>query len=116
MPMFADDVESPPNTRESDFRSYFVWVVGKPPDVAIEIVSDKRGREDTDKLKTYERIKVPFYVIFDPDECLEGGVLRAFGASNGKYSPIDPARLGDLGLGEKSVGRQTRHRRAVHAR
>src|SRR5580658_4487862 len=31
--MFAIDVESPKKPRENDFRSYFVWVVGKPPDV-----------------------------------------------------------------------------------
>ena len=97
--MFAIDVESPAHVRESDSRSYFVWVVGKPPDVVIEIVSDKRGREDTDKLAAYERIKVPFYVIFDPDERLDGGVLRAFGLQLEKYQPIDPARFGGLGLG-----------------
>jgi Uma2 family endonuclease len=97
--MFASDVESPAHARESDNRSYFVWVVGKPPDVVIEIVSDKRGQEDTEKLAAYERIKVPFYVIFDPDERLDGAVLRAYASHQEKYRPIDPARLGDLGLG-----------------
>ncbi len=97
--MFAIDVESPENTRESDFRSYFTWVVGKPPDIVIEIVSDKRGREDTDKLKAYERIGVPFYVIFDPNERLHSGVLRAFEMQGARYRPIDPVRFGDLGLG-----------------
>jgi Uma2 family endonuclease len=98
--MFAIDAETPPaGIRESDNRSYFVWVVGKPPDIVIEVVSDKRSREDSEKLAAYQRIKVPFYVIFDPDERLEGGVLRAFGMQNEKYRPIDPSRFGDLGLG-----------------
>lgn len=97
--MLALDVVSPREARESDSRSYFVWVVGKPPDVAIEIVSDKRGGEDTDKLKAYQRIKVPFYVIFDPDEVLDGGLLRVFELQGPKYRPIDPARLDDFGLG-----------------
>ena len=97
--MFALDAESPKAARESDNRSYFVWIVGKPPDIAIEIVSDRRGREDSEKLRTYERIKVPFYVVHDPDEILDGGVLRAFGLNGEKYEPIDPAQLGDLGLG-----------------
>jgi hypothetical protein len=38
-------------------------------------------------------------VVFDPDECLEGGVLRAFGLRDEKYAPIDPKRFGELGLG-----------------
>lgn len=97
--MFALDVASPATPRESDFRSYFVWIVGKPPDAAIEIVSDRRGREDSDKLRAYERIRVPFYIIFDPDEVLDAGVLRAFGLHQERYRPIDPARLGELGLG-----------------
>ena len=40
--MFAIDVEPPANILASDFRSYFVWIEGKPPDIVIEIVSDKR--------------------------------------------------------------------------
>jgi Uma2 family endonuclease len=99
--MFALDVASPRSARENDSRSYFIWVVGKPPDIVIEIVSDKRGGEDSRKLKAYERIRVPFYVIFDPNERLEGGPLRAFGLSQEKYKPINPKRFGELGLGLK---------------
>ncbi len=109
--MFALDVESPKAARESDNRSYFVWIVGKPPDIAIEIVSDKRGREDSEKLRAYERIKVPFYVIFDPEEILDGGVLRAFGLYREKYQPIEPSRFGDLGAWPDFMGRRIRRRR-----
>jgi hypothetical protein len=62
--MFIIDVEAPTNPREGDHRTYFSWVVGKPPDIIIEIVSDDRGREETDKLKAYERIGTPFYRRF----------------------------------------------------
>ncbi len=97
--MFAIDVAPPPEARKKDFRSYFTWIVGKVPDIVIEIVSDKRGGEDTDKLAAYERISVPFYVIFDPDEVLDGGLLRTFYLEKGKYRPTDPARFSDFGLG-----------------
>jgi Uma2 family endonuclease len=97
--MFASGVKSPPRVRESDARSYFMWVVGKPPDIVIEIVSDKRGKEDTRKLAAYQRLSVPFYVIFDPDNRLAGGPLRAFMLRQRSYRPIDPASFGDLGLG-----------------
>ena len=97
--MFATDVKSPEHPRESDSRSYFQWIVGKPPDVVIEIVSDRRGREDSEKLRAYQRIGVPFYVIFDPDEVLKEGVLRTFSLTEGRYRLIDHSRFGDLGIG-----------------
>jgi Uma2 family endonuclease len=97
--MFALDVEPPKDSRYKDNRSYFTWIVGKPPDIVIEIVSDRRGREDSEKLRAYEHGCVKYYVIFDPDEILNEGVLRAFCLSPDKYRPIDPSRLGDTGLG-----------------
>ena len=48
---------------EHDNRSFFVWLMGKVPDVVIEIVSEKTRGEDSDKLALYERIGVPYYVI-----------------------------------------------------
>jgi len=97
--MFAVDADTPADSPASDHRSYFVWVTGKPPDVVIEIVSDKRGREDTDKMKAYQQIGVPFYVVFDPDEILDGGVLRVFGRQVTGYRPMNPKAFGELGLG-----------------
>jgi hypothetical protein len=97
--MIALGVEPPKDPRYKDNRSYFKWIVGKSPDIVIEIVSDKRGREDSEKLHAYERIGVKYYVIFDPEEILNEGVLRAFSLRADKYRPIDPSRLGDTGLG-----------------
>src|SRR3954467_12679753 len=64
--------------RRKENQSYFVWVVGKPPDLALEIVSDRRGGEDGYKLARYAKIGVLYYVIFDPAEWLEAGILRSF--------------------------------------
>src|SRR5579884_2440219 len=47
--MLSLDV-SPGDLSERANRSYFVWERGKPPDVVIEIVSDRRGDEGTLKL------------------------------------------------------------------
>ena len=33
--------------RSKEGRSYFQWLIGKPPQVIIEIVSDKRGGEES---------------------------------------------------------------------
>jgi Putative restriction endonuclease len=80
-------------------RSYFVRVIGKLPEVAIEIVSDKRGGEATHKLRTYARIGVKYYVILDPEEHLKEGVLRAFVLEKGAYAPIPASWLPGVGLG-----------------
>ncbi len=73
---------------DKENRSYFLWLVGKPPDVVIEIVSDRRGGEATFKREACRKMGVPFYVIFDPLNRLRGGVLRrgAVGAATTKRS------------------------------
>jgi len=80
--------------------SYFVWLRGKVPDVALEIVSNREGGEDTDKQAIYRRIGVPYYVIFDPDDELGGGVLRVFERLKGRYRRLkEPFYFKDLGVG-----------------
>jgi Uma2 family endonuclease len=85
--------------RSKEGRSYFQWLIGIPPQVIIEIVSDKRGGEESLKMHTYARQGVLYYVIFDPDDLLENGVLRTFVLARGKYEPIDAKWFPDVGLG-----------------
>jgi hypothetical protein len=65
--MLALDVEFGRDQSLPQNRSYFLWIVGKPPDVAIEVISPTPGGELTDKMQLYARIGVPYYGIFDPD-------------------------------------------------
>src|SRR5262249_50668460 len=80
-------------------RSYFMWLTGKPPDAAVEIVSGLRGGEEDEKMVLYSRIGVPYYVIFDPLHALGYATLRAFKRSGLGYERIDPALLSGLELG-----------------
>jgi Uma2 family endonuclease len=80
-------------------RSYIQWLLGKPPDLVVEIVSDRRGGEDGYKRTQYARLGVSFYVISDPDNLLEGGVLRVHELRGRRYVPIDPGWIEDVGLG-----------------
>ncbi|HWG45781.1 MAG TPA: Uma2 family endonuclease [Gemmataceae bacterium] len=93
------DVRAGEDLREKENHSYFLWVFGKPPDVVIEIVSDKRGDEEDFKKSAYAHMRVSFYVIFDPDDLLRGGVLRAYALHRGKYKAIAPRWLPAVGLG-----------------
>ncbi len=80
-------------------RSYFQWLYGKPPDVIIEIVSDRRGGEEDEKKKLYVDQGVRYHVIFDPRDVLGGGVLRAFVLTGATYTPIAPGWLPGVELG-----------------
>ena len=99
--MLSLNVPEVENRRESDHRSYFCWIVGKMPDVVIEIVSDRIGGEDTTKMRTYAERLIPYYVIYDPVEHLESGMLRAYALNDGEYEPIDPTFFPEVGLGLK---------------
>jgi Uma2 family endonuclease len=94
-------LRTPPlgDMRLRENRSYFVWIVGKVPEVVIEIVSDRSGGEATYKLREYAAMGVLYYIIYDPQEYLGQGVLRAFALREGSYEPIDCSWLPAVGLG-----------------
>jgi Putative restriction endonuclease len=97
--MLAVDVEVPVDLSRKENRAYFVWVVGKVPDVVIEIVADRSGGEDGDKMRAYARMGIPYYVIFDPEQHLTGEVLRAFCLQGRTYVSILPDHFPEIGLG-----------------
>jgi Uma2 family endonuclease len=97
--MLSLNVRKPLDLTRKDNRSYFVWIMGKPPDVVIEIVSDCRGSEEDYKMDVYARVRVTYYVIFDPLNRLSSETLRGYALHEGVYRPIDVSRLPEVGLG-----------------
>jgi hypothetical protein len=97
--MLSLDVAAAKDLHAKENRAYFTWVFGKPPDVAIEIVSDRREDEDSVQMKTYARIGVPIYAIYDPEKRLRNDILSVHGLTGGRYKPIEPTWLPDIGLG-----------------
>ncbi len=91
--MLCLDVSPSADLEKKENRSYFTWLRGRVPTVAIELVSDRRGGEDSNKLLDYARIGVPYYVIFDPQEHLKAGVLRAFALREGRYEAVEASWL-----------------------
>jgi hypothetical protein len=77
------------DVRKKEHNSYFLWVVGKPPNVVIEFVSDRTGGELSHKFTTYLRLGVKFYVVFDRWNKLKGGILRAWVLHGEGYVPLD---------------------------
>jgi hypothetical protein len=72
------DVRVPPDLWEKINRSYFLWKYGKPPDVVIEIVSNRKGNEDEHKVERYAEIGIRYYAIFDPSHQLSPTPLRLY--------------------------------------
>jgi Uma2 family endonuclease len=97
--MLSVDVRLGDDFALKENRSYFTWILGKPPDVVIEFASDLRGGEATHKMGEYARIGVAYYVIFDPANRLKGGVLRSFALNRQHYEPLDPPWFPGVGLG-----------------
>jgi hypothetical protein len=93
------DVAPAGDLRTKEGHSYYQWLMGKSPEAVIEIVSDRRGGEEDFKERMYARLGVIFYVIYDPNELLGKGVLRAYVLGRRKYEPIDLGWFPELGLG-----------------
>ncbi|MDM8529055.1 Uma2 family endonuclease [Anaerolineales bacterium HSG24] len=64
--------------REKHHRSYIVREFGKLPELVIEIVSNKKGKEDSDKKNHYASIGITYYVIYDPMKKLGNEILRIY--------------------------------------
>ena len=80
-------------------RSYFIWIMGKPPEVAIEIVSNREGNETSTKMHDYARFGVKYYVIFDPLLLLQPMPLRIFELLQGSYVEMPGHWLPGVELG-----------------
>ncbi|MCP4700533.1 MAG: Uma2 family endonuclease, partial [Gammaproteobacteria bacterium] len=92
------DVEIPKDIWSKSKRSYFLRGYGKPPEVVIEVVSDKKGDETGEKMRKYAQIKVPHYVIFDPFNYLKKGKLRIYRLRGNKYAKQKGNRLPEAEL------------------
>ncbi|MEM7536578.1 MAG: Uma2 family endonuclease [Chloroflexota bacterium] len=83
---------------EKQNRSYFLEKFGKPPEIAVEIVSNKKGRETAEKLQKYAQIGVKYYVIFDFQKNTQDAILRVYELQDKAYIARPDYRLPDLGL------------------
>jgi len=99
--MLSMDVRTDVDITEPDNRSYFVWIIGKVPDVVVEVVSDRRGKEDTVKMAAYEKLRIPHYVIYDYRKKLSKTVLRVFSLKGEKYQESNLSVFPEVGLGLK---------------
>ncbi len=93
------DVQSGKDLWAKENRSYFVWRMGKPPEVAVEVVSNKVGGETGNKFGKYARIGVRYYIIFDPQQLVQDEALQVYELHRGRYVLRQNWQFPELGLG-----------------
>ncbi len=92
------DVTPPEDVWEKRNRSYFLQEYGKSPEVAVEIVSNKDGKEGGEKMQIYAQAGVRYYIIYDPQKLIQNEPLRIFELSGGEYIPKLDRSLIQAGL------------------
>jgi Uma2 family endonuclease len=93
------DVQVPQNWWEKQNRCYMVWRFGKPPEVVLEIVSNKEGDELGKKIKIYEQMRASYYIVYDQNQQLGERVLRVYELRGRRYFETSENWLEQVGLG-----------------
>ncbi len=93
------DVRTRAHLWETTHRSYFVWEFGKPPDLVVEIVSNRKGGEVAGKRRRYAQMGVGYYVIYDPWHAVMDDDVRVYHLRGGRYERQAALRFPELGLG-----------------
>jgi Uma2 family endonuclease len=93
------DVQVPDKWWEKQNRCYMVWRFGKPPEVVIEIVSNKEGDELGKKLQIYEHMRASYYIVYDPIQQLGEQVLRVYELRGRRYFETPETWLEQVSLG-----------------
>lgn len=93
------DVEIAADWWSKKNRSYLVWEFEKVPDLVLEIVSNRKGCAAGDALAAYGRLRIPCYVVYDPQRLLRGEkILRVFELRAGDWVERRDQRVPRLGL------------------
>ncbi|MBM0743453.1 Uma2 family endonuclease [Phormidium sp. CLA17] len=93
------DVEVPQDWTQKKNRSYLIWEFGKPPDIVIEIVSNREGNELGRKLRDYARMGVGYYAVFDPLRQLGSTDLYLFENRANRYQELSEHWFEEIQLG-----------------
>ncbi|HRJ42698.1 MAG: Uma2 family endonuclease [Caldilineaceae bacterium] len=95
----AKPIDPETHSYPKENRSYFVWEYGKPPDLVVEIVSNRKGGELGDKLLDYARAGVGYYIVFDPMQALGREYLRIFTRHGNSFRETSERWFPEVDLG-----------------
>jgi len=97
------DIIPPKNIFEKRNRCYMIGVIGKPPELVIEVVSNTVGGEKTTKKQKYANMGILYYVIYDPDQFVFKRKLHSYKLHGQSYKHMTSNNsscwLEEIGLG-----------------
>jgi Uma2 family endonuclease len=97
--MLSLDVTVGQDMSEKKNRTYFIWRFGKPPEVVVEIVSNRESGELGERLRRYRRMRVSYYVVYDPLHELGDALIPTYELRGDLYVSIDRPWFESVGLG-----------------
>jgi Uma2 family endonuclease len=101
------DVQYAPDIWLKKNRCYMMNIFKKPPELVIEIVSNKYGGENSDKVIKYQNMGVKYYVIFDPLSHILPSTFCVYKLVKGTYTLLTPEKkhvwFKDLNIGVKVI-------------
>lgn len=83
---------------DKENRTYYVWKMGKPPEVVLEIVSNQKGNEAGDKFQKYATVGAKYYVVLDHLRQAQDEILTVYELVDGQYQARGDYRLPDVNL------------------
>ena len=93
------DVQLPAQIKEKKDKSYFIWQYGKPPEIVVEIVSNREGGELGRKVKQYARLGISYYIVHDPEHHLSETTLHIFERRGSNFFRMSDWFLNGYNLG-----------------
>ncbi|NJR40765.1 MAG: Uma2 family endonuclease [Leptolyngbyaceae cyanobacterium CSU_1_4] len=93
------DVQVSTDWWEKPNRCYLMWNFGKPPELVLEIVSNRVGNELAAKLQIYAQMRVGYYIVYDPAKQLGERSLRLYELRGLHYTERSDPWLEQVNLG-----------------
>jgi len=88
--LLAMDAEIPESGTYDMKKCYFVEVIGKVPDLVIDVVMNKKIEEEEEKKKRYAQMGITYYVLQDPYHYLFPEKFRVYKLTpEGVYAPYE---------------------------
>lgn len=94
------DVQPNEDYFQNEHRAYFAWEFEKYPEVVVEVVSNRKGKEMDAKMQRYARMRILYYVVFDPFCVLSDEKVRVHELTLGgrRYRRRPDFELPEVGL------------------
>lgn len=83
------DLRKPKDWFKKENKCYYTWKAGKAPELVVEVISNKVGKENKEKLDKYAQMGVLYYILVDPHLNLYEERLTVLVLEQKQYKKLD---------------------------